>query len=128
MISLPSPQTLGTRRGKQIREDIRVLGSRRTCDADTPYTGFTRSLEAAGYDSFGGGPAPTTTLFQLLPPCSPVSQSWTGKRKTAPRGRPKSLISLGKTGEGEGIRTLDPNLCNVHVQPSYGIGSVECPP
>jgi hypothetical protein len=33
-----------------------------------------------------------------------------GKQKTAPKDRFTTLISLRKSGAGEGIRTLDPNL------------------
>jgi hypothetical protein len=45
-----------------------------------------------------------------FPHASPVSYIEAGKRKTAPRDRSKPLISLRKSGAGEGIRTLDPNL------------------
>ena len=45
-----------------------------------------------------------------FPHASPISYIEAGKRKTAPRDRSKSLISFRKSGAGEGIRTLDPNL------------------
>ena len=40
-----------------------------------------------------------------------------GKQKTASKGRFKSLIFNKKTGAGEGIRTLDPNLGKVVLYP-----------
>ncbi len=45
-----------------------------------------------------------------FPSASPAPTRWAGKQKTAPRDRFNTLISLRKTGAGEGIRTLDPNL------------------
>jgi hypothetical protein len=50
-----------------------------------------------------------------FPPASPIPALWVGKQKTAPRGHSKSLMSFRKSGAGEGIRTLDPNLGNVPV-------------
>ena len=48
--------------------------------------------------------------FCCFPPASPALAPGTGKQKTAPKDRSKDLISLEKSGAGEGIRTLDPNL------------------
>ena len=45
-----------------------------------------------------------------FPGASPALTQWAGKQKTAPRDRFNTLISLRKSGAGEGIRTLDPNL------------------
>ena len=56
---------------------------------------------------------PATSCFLLLPPASPVFVPGSGKQKTAPKDRSKPLISLRKSGAGEGIRTLDPNLGKV---------------
>ena len=39
------------------------------------------------------------------------------KQKAAPQGRSKHLIYREKTGAGEGIRTLDPNLGKVVLYP-----------
>ncbi len=39
------------------------------------------------------------------------------KQKTAPKDRFNTLISLRKSGAGEGIRTLDPNLGKVVLYP-----------
>ncbi len=49
----------------------------------------------------------------MMPATSPAPTRWAGKQKTAPKDRFNTLISLRKSGEGEGIRTLDPNLGNV---------------
>ncbi len=78
---------------------------------------------AAGYDSFGALPMPevaarpATTCFLLLPHASPRSHAGPGKQKKAPKDHSKSLISLKKSGAGEGIRTLDPNLGKVVLYP-----------
>ena len=45
-----------------------------------------------------------------FPGASPALTGWAGKQKTAPKDRFNALISLRKSGAGEGIRTLDPNL------------------
>ena len=45
-----------------------------------------------------------------FPGASPARTRWAGKQKTAPKDRFNALISLRKSGAGEGIRTLDPNL------------------
>jgi len=50
-----------------------------------------------------------------FPHASPALTFGAGKRQTAPKDRSKSLISLRKTGAGEGIRTLDPNLGKVGI-------------
>jgi hypothetical protein len=118
MTPLRSPQTSGKRQGKQIREGLGLWGSKRTRDADTSYR-FTRSLEAADYDSFGALPLPEMAArpprpaFCCFPHASPVLPKGAGKQKTAPKDRSRPLISLSKFGAGEGIRTLDPNLGKV---------------
>ena len=52
-----------------------------------------------------------------FPPASPIPASWVGKQIMAPMDRSKSLTSLRKSGAGEGIRTLDPNLGKVVLYP-----------
>jgi hypothetical protein len=119
MRSLLSPKTSGKRSGKQIRKGLGLRGSKRVRDADRSCSGFARSLEAAGYDSFGALPMPKVSVRLLrhasccFPHASPVSETRAGKQKTAPKDRSKPLISLENFGAGEGIRTLDPNLGNV---------------
>ena len=54
-----------------------------------------------------------------FPGASPAPTRWAGKQKTAPKDRFNILISLRKSGAGEGIRTLDPNLGKV----AYGLRS-----
>jgi hypothetical protein len=123
MMPLLSPKTSGKRPGKQIRKGLRLSGSKRVRDADKSRSGFARSLEAAGYDSFGALPMPKAAVRPLghasccFPHASPVPQTRAGKQKTAPKDRSKPLISLEKFGAGEGIRTLDPNLGKVVLYP-----------
>jgi hypothetical protein len=119
MTPLPSPQTSGKRQGKQIREGLGFWGSKFARGADTSYSGYTRSLEAADYDSFGALPMPEVAArplrpaFSCFPHASPVLPKGVGKQRTAPQDRSNRSISLRKFGAGEGIRTLDPNLGKV---------------
>jgi len=68
---------------------------------------------------FGMPPMPATAGSPLLfafccfPPASPAFTCGAGKQKTAPKDRFNRFIFLKKTGAGEGIRTLDPNLGKV---------------
>jgi hypothetical protein len=55
--------------------------------------------------------------FCCFPHASPALVFGAGKPKTAPRDRSKPVISLMKSGAGEGIRTLDPNLGKVVLYP-----------
>ncbi len=48
----------------------------------------------------------------MMSAASPAPTRWAGKQKAAPKDRFTTLISLRKSGAGEGIRTLDPNLGN----------------
>ena len=53
----------------------------------------------------------------VLPPCFPAKRNRAGKQISRVRD-PLNLFSfLGKTGAGEGIRTLDPNLGKVVLYP-----------
>jgi hypothetical protein len=52
-----------------------------------------------------------------FPSASPTPTQWAGKQKMAPKDRFNTLISLRKSGAGEGIRTLDPNLGKVVLYP-----------
>ncbi len=52
-----------------------------------------------------------------FPGASPAPARRAGKQKTAPKDRFNTLISLRKSGAGEGIRTLDPNLGKVVLYP-----------
>jgi hypothetical protein len=60
--------------------------------------------------AIGGAAAPG--MLPFAPPASPQVVMGPGKQKTPLRALAKSLIVLGETGAGEGIRTLDPNLGN----------------
>ncbi len=59
--------------------------------------------------------SPLPYAFCCFPPASPALVPGAGKQKTAPKDRSKHLISPGKFGAGEGIRTLDPNLGKVQI-------------
>jgi hypothetical protein len=54
---------------------------------------------------------------QLLPPASPRRPTGPGKQKTPRRAPSNCFIFLRKTGAGEAIRTLDPNLGKVVLYP-----------
>jgi hypothetical protein len=60
--------------------------------------------------------APQHASF-CFPPASPRVLTGPGKQKTPLRASAKTLIFLEKTGAGEGIRTLDPNLGKVVLYP-----------
>jgi hypothetical protein len=57
-------------------------------------------------------PAESTLLLApaCFPPASPECALETGKQRRIPRTLSKQLIYSKKSGAGEGIRTLDPNL------------------
>ena len=58
-----------------------------------------------------------TKRYQLLPPCFPGREGEAGKQISRRRDPHILLNSYGKTGAGEGIRTLDPNLGKVVLYP-----------
>jgi hypothetical protein len=119
MTPLPSPQPLG----KQFRGGLGRWGSKRARSTETTSSELTRPPEAVDYDSFGAIPVPEAAADQLqhasccFPHASPVSQTGAGKQKTALKDRSRPLLSLKKSGAGEGIRTLDPNLGKVVLYP-----------
>jgi hypothetical protein len=55
--------------------------------------------------------------FCCFPLASPIPRCEAGKQKEAPKGRSLLMISLRKSGAGEGIRTPDPNLGKVVLYP-----------
>jgi uncharacterized protein (DUF1778 family) len=87
-------------------------GSKRTRNADMPYSEFTRSLEAVGSDSFRALPmlkvaaSPLRHASCCFPHASLVSQTGAGKQKTAPRddNRGKSVGSAA--GQAYRVRPL----------------------
>ena len=123
MTRLVSPQATGKQPGKQIRPNLELWGSKRTRAKGAAYSEFPRLLEAVVCDSLGVIPTPEAAAGPLqhasccFPHASPVSSTVSGKQKTAPRDRSKSVIFLRKFGAGEGIRTLDPNLGKVVLYP-----------
>ncbi len=58
---------------------------------------------------------PLRRAFCCFPPASPAFGSGAGKQKTPRRAPFNRLIYLRKSGAGEGIRTLDPNLGKVII-------------
>ena len=62
--------------------------------------------------------------FCCFPPASPALAPGTGKQKAAQQDRSKHLIFLKKSGAGEGIRTLDPNLGNREIVMSRDFAAV----
>jgi hypothetical protein len=62
--------------------------------------------------------------FCCFPPASPALVPGVGKQKRPRRAVFIRLISLGKFGAGEGIRTLDPNLGKVPDGPTPGYSAV----
>ncbi len=59
--------------------------------------------------------SPLYFAFCCFPPASPPLPPGPGKQKTAPKDRCNPMIFLMKSGAGEGIRTLDPNLGKVVI-------------
>jgi hypothetical protein len=57
--------------------------------------------------------SPLLFAFCCFPPASPAFAWEAGKQKTVPKDRSNRFSFLKKTGAGEGIRTLDPNLGKV---------------
>jgi hypothetical protein len=83
-----------------------------------------RELTIALVSWFQGGIiAAMDTLFgptkrrQVLPPCFPEGFSGAGKQISRARDLRKLFNLFIKTGAGEGIRTLDPNLGKVVLYP-----------
>ena len=59
--------------------------------------------------------SPLRRAFCCFPPASPAFGSGAGKQKRPRRAAFNRLNSLRKSGAGEGIRTLDPNLGKVTI-------------
>jgi hypothetical protein len=122
-MSLPSRKNLGKQSGKQIRPAVAVWGSALAWRDGKPSGHLVPSLGVAGLGTFEARHMPKVAARPLrpvsycFPHASPVSPNRAGKQKTAPRGRSKQLFSLRKSGAGEGIRTLDPNLGKVVLYP-----------
>ena len=126
MTSVPPLKKPGKHPGKQIQDAIATWGSRRTqcrsrrtqCNGELS-GGLAPSLRAASVGTFDALAMPKVVVYPLrpssccFPHASPVSSSGTGKQNTALGNRSKSLTFLRKSGAGEGIPTLDPNLGKV---------------
>ena len=121
-----SPPPPGKRPGKQNHTRFCLRGSTEASKAralDRARRLASRPVVQAENGGLGDLVMPKAAQSQLLyafccfPPASPALAPGTGKHKTAPKDRSKHLISLRKSGAGEGIRTLDPNLGKVVLYP-----------
>src|SRR6185312_5170833 len=130
MTSVLSPRKLGKRAGKQIQDAVASWGSTPTRRDGKLFGGLAPSLGAAHRETFEArhmpkvAARPLRPAFCCFPHASPVLPSGAEKQKTAPKDRSKQLISLRKSGAGEGIRTLDPNLGKVPWADSLASKSV----
>ena len=122
-MSMPSLKKLGKHPGKQAQNVVAIWGSTFELRDPKPSDHLEPSLGAAELMTFEVPYMPKLAVRPLrhacccFPHASPISQIGAGKQKTAPEGRSKQLISLRKSGAGEGIRTLDPNLGKVVLYP-----------
>jgi|SRR6185312_11563946 hypothetical protein len=57
------------------------------------------------------------SFFCRFPHASPALPNGAGKQNATKKGHSKQFIFLRKSGAGEGIRTLDPNLGKVVLYP-----------
>ena len=115
--------SLGKKPGKRIANAIAILGSTRSqhdgklSGGLAPLFGATQlgALEAIHMPKVAVRPLRSSSC--RFPRASPALANGAGKQKTVPRGRSKPRIVLRKSGAGEGIRTLDPNLGKVVLYP-----------
>ena len=119
MMALHSLTMPGKYSGKQTKGGVGLRGSVPVRTGDGLSNRLAQSPPSRACARVGALPMPKASLRPPQPvPCcfphaSPVLQSGAGKQKMAPKGRSKPVISLRKSGAGEGIRTLDPNLGKV---------------
>ncbi len=110
--------------GMTVRGGSEALSAMRPLGWDIPPT---RSAGRAERREMTVSPVPNAARRiprhdpACFPGASPAPTRWAGKQKTAPKDRLNSLISLRKSGAGDGIRTHDPNLGNgaEGVSPGY---------
>ncbi len=121
-MSMPSLNEPGKHPGKQIgklsRSGEHAYPTRRQAvwrSCAIAWSGRPRVIQHPTYAE--SGRARATSSFPLLPPCFPDFAEWGGEAKNGPKDRLKRLIPLRKSGAGEGIRTLDPNLGKVVLYP-----------
>ncbi len=122
--SQPPP---GKRSGKQNRSRFGLRGSTKASKARALDGARRLALQSVVQAENGGladlamptaAQSPLLYAFCCFPPASPALAPGAGKQKTAPKDRSKHLIFLRKTGAGEGIRTLDPNLVKILLLPA----------
>jgi hypothetical protein len=120
-MSVSLARNLSKQPGKRFENTIVISGNRRSQRdgklsgglAPLPGVARVRALEAIHMPRVAA--RPLLSSLCRFPHASPLSPSWAGKQKTAPKDRSKQLISLRELGAGEGIRTLDPNLGKVAI-------------
>ncbi len=116
--SQPEP---GKRLGKQNRPYFGLRGSPVTPSANlrSGTRPFSSQAHARENHDLGTAYMPNVAECLLLPDfcCLPGFCAGGREAKNAPKDRSTKMISLGKSGAGEGIRTLDPNLGKVVLYP-----------
>jgi hypothetical protein len=121
-----SRSTPGKHLGKQSEPRFGIRGSAGGSKASLQRGGRRlplRLVAQAKKRGFGTAPLPRVAenslvcAFCCFPPASPAFALGSGKQKTVLMDRSKRLIFLRKSGAGEGIRTLDPNLGKVVLYP-----------
>ena len=119
------------------RTNIVLQESEPARSGDKQRGGLAYALGPAGYDISEALPMPKEAVraprpaSRCFPSASPTLARRPGKQKAAPKDRSNSRISLRKSGAGEGIRTLDPNLGKVeHIIfggiPQYPRATLNC--
>jgi hypothetical protein len=108
--------------GKQSPRRVRFLASAYGVgDSACRYTSEQSLRSIAWLEMADHGPyrcrKPQRARYISLSAASPPLRPGPGKQKTAPKHRCNPLIFLMKSGAGEGIRTLDPNLGKVVLYP-----------
>ncbi len=129
-VASTSPPPPGKRPGKQNRPRFDLGGSTEASKA-CALDGARRLASWPVVQAENGGledptmpraaQSPLLYAFCCFPPASPALVPGSGKQKTAPKDRFNTVISLRKSGAGEGIRTLDPNLGKVALELFGGI-------
>ena len=113
----------GKRSGKQIGVPKQPQGSRGHVDMEGAAPLVSDRFVVCDCERLDAAPQPKAAETSLecavrcFPHASPLAGAMPGKQKTAPKDHRNYMTMLGKTGAGEGIRTLDPNLGKVVLYP-----------
>ena len=126
MMSFAFASLSGKRAGKQNGPRLGVRGSAMASKpslrggARRPPLPSVAQAENRGFGTLSmpaTADSPLLFAFCCFPPASPTLAPGTGKQKTPRRAFLNSLDFQKKSGAGEGIRTLDPNLGKVVLYP-----------